>query len=83
VRVDACPTRNGEPVADLTPDDFEMRVQSNKELRAPVTAAVRDDVDGSHWITAELALAVLAPGDYIMELAEGENRMLTAFRVIP
>ncbi len=57
--------------------------RTGKELPAPVTAAVRDDADGSRWITAQLALAALAPGDYIMELVEGEKRMLTAFRVIP
>jgi hypothetical protein len=49
----------------------------------PVAAAVRDDPDGSRWQSAEVALAPLAPGDYLVELAAGTGRTLVAFRVIP
>jgi len=54
-----------------------------KPLSIPVTGAVRDDADGSRWQSAELALAPLAPGDYLVELAAGNGRTLVAFRVIP
>ena len=66
--------------------------RTGKALPLPVTVAVRDDPDGSRWMTARLTLAPLAPGDYIVALtraggAGGENsreeRMLVAFRVIP
>jgi len=49
----------------------------------PVVAAIRDDPDGSRWQTAQLALAPLAPGDYVIEIANGERRMLSAFRIVP
>ena len=49
----------------------------------PIAASVRDDADGSRWRTARLALAPLAPGDYIIELASGPERTLFAFRVVP
>jgi VWFA-related protein len=56
--------------------------RTGKPLAVPVAAAVRDDADGSRWLTAQLALAPLAPGDYVIELASGERRMLSAFRVV-
>jgi hypothetical protein len=48
-----------------------------------VTAAVRDDSDGSRWVTAQLALAPLAPGDYAVEITSADKRMISAFRVVP
>jgi len=60
-------------------------------LAVPVTAAVRDDADGSHWQTAQLALAPLAAGDYVIEVSGSVSggsttdtkRTLVAFRVVP
>jgi hypothetical protein len=53
----------------------------------PVTALMRDEADGSRWQTAQLALAPLAPGDYVIELAGGaggeQKRTLVGFRVVP
>lgn len=49
----------------------------------PVTAAIRDDADGSRWRTAQLALAPLAPGDYVIEQTAGAETTLTAFRILP
>jgi len=70
--------------------------RTGKALALPVAAATRDDSDGSRWQTAQLALAPLAVGDYVIELSEesgksggsgrsgGEaKRTLVAFRVIP
>ena len=48
----------------------------------PVTAATRTDGDGAKWATAELLLAPLAPGDYIVEVVAGETRTLAAFRIV-
>jgi VWFA-related protein len=57
--------------------------RTGKPLAVPVVAAIRDDPDGSRWQTAQLALAPLAPGDYVIEIANGERRMLSAFRIVP
>ena len=58
-----------------------------KALPIPLTASVRDERDGSRWQTTELALAPLAPGDYVIELAGRtggeEKRTLVAFRIVP
>jgi VWFA-related protein len=57
--------------------------RTGKALAIPVAAGVRDDADGSRWMTAQLTLAPLAAGDYVLELANGNDRMLAAFRVVP
>ncbi len=57
--------------------------RTGKPLGVPVTAAMRDDSDGLRWHTAQLSLAPLAPGDYVVELAAGGKRTLSAFRVVP
>ncbi|HEY2906286.1 MAG TPA: VWA domain-containing protein [Vicinamibacterales bacterium] len=62
-----------------------------KPLTLPVIAAVRDDPDGSRWETAQLNLAPLGPGDYVIEMVEGAGRAggsgamrkLVAFRMVP
>jgi VWFA-related protein len=48
----------------------------------PMTAAVRDDADGTRWATAQVPLFPLAPGDYIVEIAAGSVRTLTPFRMV-
>jgi VWFA-related protein len=52
-------------------------------LAIPVTATIRDDADGSRWQSAEVALAPLAPGDYLIEFTSGSDRTLEAFRLVP
>jgi hypothetical protein len=72
-------------ILTATSDPVTARLldRTGKLLSVPVTAALRDDSDGSRWHTAQLALAPLAPGDYVIELAAGEKRMISAFRVVP
>jgi VWFA-related protein len=48
--------------------------RSGKLLSVPLTTAVRDDADGSRWQTAQLALAPLAVGDYVIELITGAGK---------
>ncbi len=55
-------------------------------LRPTVTPSERtDDGTGQRWVSADLALAVLAAGDYAIEVRVNdggtERRILTAFRV--
>src|SRR5580765_1471899 len=57
--------------------------RTGKPLAVPVATAIRDDPDGSRCQTAQLALAPLAPGDYVIEMASGERRLLSAFRIVP
>jgi VWFA-related protein len=71
------------PTAAEAAGSARLLDRTGKPLAVPVAAAVRDDPDGSRWLTAQLALAPLAPGDYVIETANGERRMLSAFRIIP
>jgi VWFA-related protein len=62
--------------------------RTGKPLPVTIATASRDDADGSRWITAQIALAPLAVGDYIIELTAAgagreKERRLVAFRVIP
>ncbi len=57
--------------------------RAGQTMSIPVTAAIRDDADGSRWRTAQLTLAPLAPGDYVVDLSAGAETALTAFRVMP
>jgi hypothetical protein len=68
-------------------DDAEVSARlldrTGKALNVPVSAAVRTDADGSRWRTAQLALAPLAPGDYVVEMSSGADRSISAFRIVP
>jgi VWFA-related protein len=71
------------PTASSDPLTARLLDRTGRPLAVPVTAALRDDSDGSRWQTAQLALAPLAPGDYVIEMAAGDKRTITAFKVIP
>ena len=70
------------PTVSTTTPGARLLDRTGKALAVPVTGAVREDPDGSRWQTGEVVLAPLAPGDYVIELSEGNARMLSAFRVI-
>jgi hypothetical protein len=71
------------PTAAADPVTAQLLDRAGNAMPIPVTAAIRDDADGSRWQSAEVALAPLAPGDYLVELTAGTGRTLAAFRVIP
>jgi VWFA-related protein len=75
VRVEV-PSPSTDPVSGRLLDRF------GKALAVPVSVGQRSDPDGSRWVTAQLALAPLAPADYVIELTQGTARTLAAFRVI-
>jgi hypothetical protein len=68
--------------ADSTPT-ARLLDRTGKALSVPVTVTARDDKDGTHWQTAQVALAPLAPSDYIIEVTNGTNRTMIGFRVVP
>jgi VWFA-related protein len=78
------------PVIANTAPRARLLDRAGKALAVPVTAGQREDADGSRWVTAQLALAPLAPSDYIVEITAGgaggaapEKRTLVAFRIVP
>ena len=70
------------PTASSDPPTARLLDRNGQLLAVPVTAAVRDDADGSRWHTAQLGLAPLAPADYVIELTAGSKKTITAFRVV-
>ena len=75
------------PTASSAAVTARLLDRNGKPMPIPVTAAVRDDADGSRWETAQLSLAPLGAGDYVIEVTEGAggetSRTLLAFRVVP
>ena len=56
--------------------------RAGKPINVPVRASVR--VEGSvTWASAEVVLAPLAAGDYIVRLTAGSQSVVTAFRLTP
>jgi hypothetical protein len=71
------------PAPETSAPTARLLDRTGKALAVPVSAAVRDDSDGTRWHTARLALVPLAPGDYIIEMMNGNKRTLTPFRIVP
>lgn len=66
-------------------NDMSARLlgRNGTALNVPVAMAIREDADGTRWRRAEVGLAPLAPGEYIVETTAGAERTLSAFRVVP
>ena len=68
--------------ADTTAVSAEIFDRAGKPINVPVRASTR--VDGSvTWATAEVVLAPLAVGDYLVRLTAGSQTVVTAFRLTP
>ena len=70
------------PAADGPAATARLLDRTGKPIAVPVATAVRDEADGSRWQTAQLSLAPLAAGDYVIEVSAGATRMLLGFRVV-
>jgi VWFA-related protein len=60
--------------------------RAGQPMAIPLTAALRQDPDGSRWQSTMFALAPLAPGDYVVEWTTGSaaaDSVLVPFRVVP
>ena len=61
-----------------------MLDKAGNPLPVPVQVTERQDESGEfRWLIAEAALAPFAPGDYAIELALDETKVVTAFKVVP
>jgi VWFA-related protein len=70
------------PAPGSAPISARLLDRTGKALGVPVTTTVRDDPDGSRWQVAQVALAPLAPADYLIEISSEGKRTLLGFRVI-
>ena len=71
------------PTTSTDAGTAQLLNRSGQAMPIPVTTAIREDPDGSRWRTAQLVLAPLGVGDYVIELSAGTEKTLTAFRVMP
>jgi hypothetical protein len=71
------------PVATGTTEvSAEILDRAGKAINVPVHASTR--VEGSvTWASAEVSLAPLAAGDYLVRLTAGTQSVVTAFRLVP
>jgi hypothetical protein len=72
--------------AGVKPSTGRLLDKAGVEIKVPVTVSERTDAaSGQRWLTADIILAPLGPGDYVVELAAiaagGAQKVLTAFRV--
>jgi hypothetical protein len=67
-----------------TPAVARVLDRTGKPLQVPVRVTEQADAaSGIRWIVAEATLAPLAPGDYAVEVAVGDAKQVTGFRVVP
>jgi VWFA-related protein len=83
------------PAPDAEAATARLLDRKGQPLNVPVTASVREDEAGNKWQTAQVTLAPLAPGDYVIEITGaggagraggaggGSTRTLAAFRIVP
>jgi VWFA-related protein len=71
------------PTTSTEAGTAQLLNRAGQAMPIPVTAAIREDADGSRWRTAQLVLAPLGVGDYVIELSAGPEKTLTAFRILP
>jgi hypothetical protein len=61
-----------------------MLDRAGSPLSIPLQITVRAEPGGEmSWIVVDAALAPMAPGDYAVEVSRGDDRQVTAFRVVP
>ena len=71
--------------ASALPGTARMLDRAGQPLPVPVAATARTDDSGTHWLTADITLAPLGAGDYVIEMsftaAGSEHKTVTAIRV--
>jgi hypothetical protein len=72
--------------SDWKPGSGRLLDRNGQPLQVPVTVGERTDATtNQRWLTGDLVLAPLAPGDYAIEIAAtapaGEQRVVTGIRV--
>ena len=67
--------------AGLTLTAGRLLDRTGTPIEVPVALGERTDAAGQRWLTADVTLAPLAPGDYIIELTGDAKTVMTAIRV--
>ena len=68
--------------ATVKPGAGRVLDRTGQALQVPVTISERTDAEtGQRWLVADVALAALGMGDYAVEIAAGDTKVLTGVRV--
>ena len=72
--------------ADMKPGPGRLLDRNGQEVKVPVTIGERtDSVTGQRWLTADVTLAALGAGEYMVEVSAlgtgARQKVLTAIRV--
>jgi len=71
------------PTSAQTAASARVLDASGKPLTIPAAVSTRADAPGGFtWVVVELALSPFAPGDYVLEVKQGEDAQVAAFRVV-
>jgi hypothetical protein len=58
--------------------------RSGKPMQVPAQLTERTDAAaGARWLVVDATLAPLAPGDYAIEVALGDQKQVTGLRIVP
>ena len=72
------------PTDSSEPATAQLRDRRGGALATPVQVTGREDETGQfRWIVADVPLTSVAPGDYAVEVTQGNATRVTAFRVVP
>ena len=74
------------PVGTAESCSARLLDRTGKPLPIPLTGAVSTESDGTRWMSAQVTLAPLAVGDYLVELTpdgDSTRRVLAALRLVP
>jgi VWFA-related protein len=74
------------PLHATQPPVAEVLDRTGKTLQVPVKTSIRTE-NGMEWVSAEVTLAPLAPGDYLIRMKAETNgtsqEVITGFRLVP
>jgi VWFA-related protein len=72
------------PTASDAAASVQLLDRFGQPLQIPALLDARPDASGAfRWILVEVPIAALAPGDYTVEVTQGDAEQLTAFRIVP
>ena len=71
------------PAASSDPGSGRLLNRAGHPLPIPVETAVRQDAGGLSWRMAQVSLAPLAAGDYLIRITTSAETAMAAIRVLP
>lgn len=72
------------PTAGTGPVETRLLDRVGNPLSVPMQVHERADASGAFgWVVVDVSLAPFAPGDYSIEVIQGDARRVTGFRIVP